>query len=95
MKTNLDRTITTQDEAEAFLSELFENGESFHPEDAAQDIIWALPKEQQPTRNECVMLNNLMNECFHVSDEFDPCEYLNDLREEEERRMKLARPDQF
>jgi len=32
MKTNLNRTISTQDEAEDFLNELFENKEYFNPD---------------------------------------------------------------
>jgi hypothetical protein len=92
MKTNLDRTITTQDEAEDFLNELFENGESFHPEDSAHEIVWA--SCPTPTHNEMIKLNNLMNATFHF-DGFDPCEYLEELREEEDRRMKLARPSDY
>ena len=93
MKTNLNRTITNQEEAEAFLSELFENGESFHPEDDAHQIIWSC--EQPPTAEECDKLNVLMNDCINVGDgEFDVCKYLEDLRMEEERRMNLARPNE-
>lgn len=93
MKTKLPESITSVEQAEDFLNELFENGEAFHPEDNAGDIVWALPKEQQPTHNECVRLNNLMNEMFHLDDDFDPCAYFCDLVHEENRRMKLARPD--
>ncbi len=91
MKTNLDRTITTQDEAESFLSELFDNGESFHPEDDARNIIKFATAERIFTDEEADKLNDLMSSIYEILD-FDPCGYLLDLQEEEERRMKLARP---
>jgi hypothetical protein len=89
MKTKLPSAITTIEEAKSFLRELYVNGESFHPEDAAQDIVWALPKEQQPTTNECIKLNNLMNEIYNLEGNgnsqkmaFDPCGYLLELQHE-------------
>jgi len=93
MKTNLDRTITTQDEAEDFLSELFENGESFHPEDDAHQIIWSC--NPAPTDEECDKLNTLISQIYNLPNypEFDPCEYFCELHEEEDRRMNLARPE--
>jgi len=98
MKTNLNRTITTQEDAEYFLSELFENGESFHPEDDARNIIKFATGERIFTDEEADKLNDLMSSIYEIQDsdeDFDACGYLLDLQEEEDRRMKLARPDQF
>lgn len=93
MKTNLNRTISTQEEAEAFLSELHENNEVFNPDDSAHDVIWETCP--QPSAEECDKLNVLMNDCLNVGDgEFDVHGYLLDLDEEEERRMRLARPNE-
>jgi hypothetical protein len=83
MKTKLPESINTVGEATAFLTELFNNGEAFHPEDAAQDILWALPEDQRPTWYECIRLNTLMNECFHVDPDFDPCAVFCDLLQTE------------
>lgn len=94
MKTNLNRTISTHEEAEAFLNELFENDEVFNPDDSAHDVIWD-NCEQPPTAEECNKLNILMNAVWEVAnDDFDPHAYLLDLLEEEERRMRLARPNE-
>jgi hypothetical protein len=99
MKTNLNRTITTQDEAEDFLNELFENGEDFHPEDDARNIIRFATGERLFTDEEADKLNDLMSSMydkdFDADADFDPCGYLLDLQEEEDRRMKLARPAEF
>ena len=91
MKTNLNRTITTVDEAEAFLSELDENNEVFNPDDDAHGVLW---QTCSPTHEEKDALNRLMAEVWAVSNEtFDPHEYLLELDEEEDRRMNLARPE--
>lgn len=96
MKTQLPEQITTQEEAETFLTQLWENKEVFHPEDSAHDVIWStIPKEQQPTPKECERLNDLMADIYNNVPELDPCGFLLDLDEEEERRMKLARPTEF
>jgi hypothetical protein len=99
MKTNLNRTISNQDDAENFLRELFENGESFHPEDDAHNIIRIATGERLFTDEESDKLNDLMSSMYEVGfdcdDDFDPCGYFLDLQEEEERRMKLARPTDY
>jgi hypothetical protein len=81
MKTNLPDSINTIDEAKTFLTDLFNNGESFHPEDDAFDINW--PKGEQPTDEECSKLNNLMADIYNLEGNhspydmvFDPCEFL-------------------
>lgn len=96
MKTNLERQINTVEDAEAFLSELHENGESFHPEDSAFDISWSLPADQVPSADECRKLNELMAAVFDLEDGvFDACEYLLSLDADENERMKQARPEEF
>lgn len=93
MKTKLPESITTVDEAKAFIKELYDNGEAFHPEDDATDIIWDLPSNQVPTLEECVKLNELMTAIYALPEcklkhrqpnsipymDFDPCGYLSDL----------------
>lgn len=92
MKTNLNRTISTQEEAEAFLSELHENNEVFNPDDNAHEVLWETCK---PTDEDKDALNRLMAEVWAVTNEtFDPHEYLLDLDEDEDRRMDLARPNE-
>jgi len=91
MKTNLNRTISTQDDAELFLNELHENNEVFNPDDNAHGVLW---QTCNPTDLEKEELNRLMAQVWAVSNEnFDPHEYLLGLDEEEERRMNLARPE--
>lgn len=89
MKTKLPQSITTQAEAEAFLKELYNNGEIYHPEDDAHGIIWNLPEGQdEPTNEECDLLNDLMDQCTFIKN-WDACGYINGLlRAEEVARMK-------
>lgn len=75
LKTTLPTSIKTKKQAEKFLKELSLNGETFHPEDDANEIVWNLPKNQIPNKIECDKLNQLMNQCMHVKN-FDPCEFL-------------------
>lgn len=99
MKTELPEKITTIEEAENLLSALWENGESFHPEDNAHDIIWGtIPKDEQPTAAECDKLNALMSQIYDLKDVpelFDPCGFILDFIDDEERRAKLARPTEY
>lgn len=85
MKTKLPTSINTIDHAKVFLTALHKNGESFHPEDDANDIDWQV--QEPPTKEESSLLNKLMadifnlegNENYPVSYIFDPCEWLLDL----------------
>lgn len=83
MKTTLPVSITSVTEAKAFLTELYKNNESFHPEDDANDIEWnELPRDQWPTSDECDQLNRLMDAIYalnEVPETFDPCDFLLDL----------------
>lgn len=74
MKTILSQAITSVQEAENFLTTLYNNGESFHPEDDAHDVIFP---GTQPYIAECDKLNSLMEQCFAL--DFDPCEFLDNL----------------
>lgn len=87
MKTKLPTAISTVDEAKAFLTELVTNGEAFHCEDDARDIVWNLPAEQQPTLPQCDLLNKLMNDIYNLpgndgkhdnSIDFCPCAFVLD-----------------
>lgn len=89
MKTTLPVSINTVGEAKAFLAELYTNGESFHPEDDAHDILW---NEVEVSPAEADQLNALMSmiyelpECTPKHDgeiglymDFDPCGYILDI----------------
>jgi hypothetical protein len=79
MKTHLPDSIDNISQAKAFLKELDKNNEEFHPEDDAHDIIWTKVAEtDRPTPDECDRLNSLMGDIYKLG-EFDPCEYLLDL----------------
>lgn len=74
MRTKLFRSIDNEQEARQFLKELFDNGESYHPEDDARDIIFP---EVNPTYDERNKLNSLMAQSYNLlSDTFDPAGYL-------------------
>lgn len=86
MKTNLPATITSVEEAKAFLTELQANGEAYHPEDNAHDIEWRnMPEDQKPDYIQFRLLNKLMNDIYvlngndHTCPVFDPCEFLLEL----------------
>jgi len=69
MKTQLPNSITSVQDAEKLLTELFENNEQFHPEDdATQEGIFTL--------EEGIMLNQLMKEIYDLPGDFDPCAFL-------------------
>lgn len=84
MKTKLPERISTIDEAKVFLTELYNNGESFHPEDDANDIAWEIGDEI-PTHKEAEKLNELMEDIYNLPGNdgrhcgamvFDPCEFI-------------------
>ncbi len=87
MKTNLPKEIKTVEQAKVFLTELYKNGEAYHPEDDATDIVWNLPEQQHPTHAEAVQMNKLMQDIYNLPGnkdkypnlEFDPCEVIMDL----------------
>lgn len=76
MKTNLNRTILTNQDAIDFLVELHRNGEAYHPEDDAHDIVWH-HCDTEPSWDECEKLNDLMDDVYQNTN-IDPCAvYLN------------------
>jgi hypothetical protein len=83
MKTTLPPNIITVEQAKNFLKALFDNGEAFHPEDNANDIEFNPPPGvEPPTAAERALLNKLMEEIYNLGD-FDPCDYLMELIENE------------
>lgn len=83
MKTKLPEAITTVEEAKAFITDLFNNGEGYHPEDDAFDVIWT---SSNPTIVEKMQLNKLMADIYDLPGNedyrnmvFDPCGLFCDL----------------
>lgn len=81
MKTQLPKEIKTIQQAEKFLTELYNNGEIYHPEDDANDCL-----EGIATKEECDQLNKLMNDIYNFKGNenaqsmiFDPCEFILNL----------------
>jgi len=80
MRTKLPEEIKTVAEAKKLLKELYINGESFHPEDDANNIVW---NKIEVSETECSQLNKLMNDIYKLSElkgypdniNFDPCGY--------------------
>lgn len=75
MKTILPQSINTIDQAKAFLTDLFNNNETFHPDDDAHETVWS--NGERPTPAEADQLNKLM--CDIDDLQLDPCEILMDL----------------
>jgi viroplasmin and RNaseH domain-containing protein len=73
MKTPLPESINSIEEAKSFLSELHANGESFHPDDDAEDIILIETGLPAFTKEEAEQLNSLMDDIFWLN--FDAFEY--------------------
>lgn len=84
MRTPLPEQISTIDEAKAFLKALYDNGESFHPEDDPHDIGHQDAAGQWIdlfTREEADQVENLMDQAWKTmqgTDE-DPCGYILSL----------------
>jgi hypothetical protein len=81
-KTTIPDAIKTVDEAKAFLKALWENEESYHPEDNANGIVW---DDVNPSPEQRTQLNKLRTDIYNVAKadgEFDPCEYLLALENE-------------
>lgn len=80
MITKLPESINTIEEAKTFLTELYKNGEEYHPEDNAKDCL------ENITDEEGDRLNKLMNEIYLLpgNDDmqnmaFDPCGFILEL----------------
>ncbi len=86
MKTSLPESIKTIDEAKAFLTDLYNNGESYHPEDSAEGIVWNNGVEVSPAEAE--QLDSLMSDIYMLPGNdgrhndplaFDPAGFLLEL----------------
>jgi hypothetical protein len=79
MKTILPDSIKTIEEATNYLTELFHNGEDYHPDDDATDVCFCgIPEDQEPTHEEQIKMNELMDQICDFEG-FDPCGVLMDL----------------
>lgn len=81
MKTILPKSINSIEDANKLLRELFENNESFHPEDDAHDVIDVHTNKEIFTEEEADKLNDLIGQMYEI-DGYDPCEYLLELTRE-------------
>lgn len=86
MKTKLPAEIKTIKEAEKLLTDLYRNGESYHPEDDANKL-----SGDPFTMKEGKLLNKLMGDIYMLPGNdgrhgeplaFDPCEFLLDIMKE-------------
>lgn len=85
MKTVLPAEIKTIEQAKTFLTDLYNNGESFHPEDSAHDIVWGAC--ETPSFEDRQQLDVLMESIYdlpgndgrHINLAFCPCGFLLDL----------------
>ena len=81
MKTKLPNIIESVEEAKGFLTELYNNGEGFNPEDGALNIEFEYDDGTvKPTWNECLQLDRLMDMCEKY---LDTCEFLLELFNDE------------
>lgn len=81
MKTTLPKKITTLEEAKAFLTNLFNNDESYDPMEDAHDINWTTCK---PTDEEKDQLNELISDIYDLPPQdngksFDAAEFWWDM----------------
>jgi len=72
----LPSSINNKEEAEQYLTLLWENGYSYHPDDPEEDILWS--NSNPPTTVDIMQMAKLMKQVFEYLD--DPCEILCDLQ---------------
>ena len=75
MLTPLPASIATIEEAQNFLKALYDNSESFHPDDSAEDIVIDLEGTRLFTDEEATKINTLMDQISDLEG-FDPCLYI-------------------
>lgn len=90
MKTKLPDSIKTIEDAKRLIKSLFDNGEGFHPEDDAHDIIWG--EGTTMSKKEGDKLNVLTEQMYSIEGNdisahrygrgFDPCAYYMELIDE-------------
>lgn len=85
LKTSIPDTITTIDQAKEYLKQLFDNNESYHPDDSADSISWDVELTPEKAAQMDILMNSIYNlpctgeysyNCF-----FDPCAYIMELGE--------------
>ena len=83
MKTKIPDSIKTIEESKTFLTDLYNNGESFHPEDDANDCIGHIATLEEGNK-----INDLMADIYNLPGNdgkhdnsiiFCPCEFLLNL----------------
>lgn len=79
MKTLLPANISTVDQAKEFINNLLNNGECYHFDDDAKDVLF--DDGTYFSESEAIKLNILMNEIYLLPN-FDPFEYVLLLIEE-------------
>jgi len=84
LKTKLPDTIRTIEQAKSYLTELHKNGESYHPDESAFEIVWQF--EGDPPRHQLLSLDRLMDQ-IHKIEGFNACDFLNSLIEQEEKKL--------
>ena len=75
MKTKLPTSITTIAQAQAYIDQLIDNGETYHFTDNAHDVQWSL--KGGPTKRQRDQMNKLARQMQQL-DGFDPQAYLLD-----------------
>lgn len=73
MKTKLPKSITTTDQAKAYIDQLIENGETYNFEDDAHEVTWA--QQGGPTKKQRDQMNVLAKQMSKL-DDFNPGTYL-------------------
>ena len=71
MKTELNKELTSHEDAVNWLTSLYNNSEAYHPDDDAREIAWVGSDGQsqyEPTWKEARLLNERMAECFLYCD---------------------------
>lgn len=70
---NFNKPITSENDAEQFFYDLFNENLLFHPEDDPATII-NHDKKHIFSRNECILINQRIKEIYQYMD--DPCEFI-------------------
>lgn len=73
--TELPDKIENRKQAERYLASLYNNGESYHPDDSSFDICWGLVC---PTKKQMRRMDKLMDQIRDIKG-FDPCVFLLEL----------------
>jgi hypothetical protein len=74
---DLDKELTTQEEASSFLSALENEGRMFHLDDDPETIVWTFDGSRVFTDQECIPLRKRVEEIFNLLD--DPYQECMDI----------------